>query len=49
LELKGEEGGKKVILEHRTSVAAIPFPAGSIDIDTAADYEALLSDNMPAG
>lgn len=49
LELKGEEGGKKVILEHTTSVATIPFPAGSIDIDTAADYDALLAQNIPAG
>ena len=41
LALKGDEGGKKVLLNHPDSVAVVPFPAGEIDIDTAADYEAL--------
>jgi molybdenum cofactor cytidylyltransferase len=42
LSLKGEEGGKKVLLKHKDSVAAIPFPSGEIDIDTAADYDELI-------
>ena len=44
LSLKSEEGGKKVLLRYSDAVAAIPFPSGEIDIDTAADYEALISD-----
>lgn len=43
LSLDGEEGGKKVILKHLNQVASIPFPAGDIDIDTAADYDALIA------
>jgi molybdenum cofactor cytidylyltransferase len=39
--LKGEEGGKKVLFQHKEKVATIPFPEGVIDIDTEADYEAL--------
>lgn len=45
LSLQGEEGGKKILFENDGSVASIPFPAGDIDIDTAADYEALISKN----
>lgn len=41
LSLTGEEGGKKVLLQHEDEVATVPFPAGEIDIDTSADYEAL--------
>ncbi|WP_276497169.1 nucleotidyltransferase family protein [Pontibacter litorisediminis] len=42
LALRGQEGAKKVILKHKEAVIAYPFPAGAIDIDTAADYAALL-------
>lgn len=41
LSLKGDEGGKKVLLKHKELIAVIPFPKGAIDIDTVADYEAL--------
>ena len=41
LALIGNEGAKKVLLKHPDSLAVIPFPAGAIDIDTVADYEAL--------
>ena len=40
-ELKGDTGAKKIIQKYRKSVAEVPFPLGSIDIDTTADYEAL--------
>ena len=39
MELKGQEGAKKIILKHMEIVAGISFPEGNIDIDTAADYE----------
>lgn len=42
LSLQGEEGGKKVLLKHRDFVAVVPFIAGKIDIDTAADYNKLI-------
>ena len=41
--LKGEEGGKKILLKHLSSVASIPFEAGVVDIDTMQDYEVLVS------
>ncbi len=45
LKLKGQEGAKKLIMKHRESVADIPFPLGSFDIDTIDDYKALRKDN----
>lgn len=39
--LKGEEGGKKILLKHLNSVTTIPFNKGNIDIDTIGDYERL--------
>lgn len=42
LDLQGQEGAKKVVMRYRQDVVAVPFPEGSIDIDTAEDYAALL-------
>jgi len=41
LALKGEEGAKKIIVQHMHDVATLPFEAGKFDIDTQADYAAL--------
>ena len=41
LRLKGDSGAKGIILARRHDVASFDFPAGEIDIDTAADYEKL--------
>jgi molybdenum cofactor cytidylyltransferase len=41
LQLNGHEGAKKLLKLHHADVAAIPFPQGNIDIDTAGDYKAL--------
>ncbi len=41
LALKGEEGAKKIIVQHLHDVATLPFEAGKFDIDTQADYAAL--------
>ena len=35
--LSGDRGAKQVIMKHRNDVASIPFPEGSIDIDTPRD------------
>ncbi len=43
--LKGQEGAKKLLLEHKESVTDIPFPLGNVDIDTINDYEALININ----
>lgn len=40
-ELKGDTGAKRIILNRKELVAEIPFPLGSIDVDTRADYEAM--------
>lgn len=36
--LSGDRGAKQVIMSHGNSVASIPFPNGSIDIDTPEDF-----------
>ncbi len=41
--LNGDEGAKKLILQHPGPVAYVPFPNGYIDIDTMEDYTALLN------
>lgn len=41
LQLAGDTGAKKLVLQHRGDVVTVPFPQGSIDIDTAADYQQL--------
>jgi molybdenum cofactor cytidylyltransferase len=41
MQLKGHEGAKSIIYQNEAEVAAIDFPEGNIDIDTAADYERL--------
>jgi molybdenum cofactor cytidylyltransferase len=41
MELKGDTGARKLIKRHKDLVTTVAFPNGIIDIDTAADYEAL--------
>jgi molybdenum cofactor cytidylyltransferase len=41
LRLNGTEGAKKLLKLYDSDVATIPFPLGSIDIDTAEDYQEL--------
>ncbi|WP_142686395.1 nucleotidyltransferase family protein [Chitinophaga polysaccharea] len=43
LALNGQEGAKKILLQHPEQVATVHFPQGAIDIDTTADYEQLLT------
>jgi molybdenum cofactor cytidylyltransferase len=43
LSLSGNEGAKKIMLQHPEALIEIPFPLGAIDIDTKADYDALAS------
>jgi molybdenum cofactor cytidylyltransferase len=43
LMLKGQEGAKKLLLKYSDKVVSIPFPLGSIDIDTVEDYEKIKS------
>jgi molybdenum cofactor cytidylyltransferase len=42
LALKGQEGAKKLILQHADDVRSVPFPSGGVDIDTIEDYEKLV-------
>lgn len=39
--LQGDTGAKKIMVQNRDFLATIPFPKGSIDIDTMNDYESL--------
>jgi len=45
MELRGDTGARKIIEQHANEVATVYFHRGSIDIDTAADYELLLNHN----
>ncbi|MBD1387552.1 nucleotidyltransferase family protein [Mucilaginibacter rigui] len=44
LTLNGKEGAKKILEQHMEDVYTVPFPLGSVDIDTEEDYN-----NLPAG
>ncbi|HEU4903361.1 MAG TPA: nucleotidyltransferase family protein [Flavisolibacter sp.] len=39
LELKGDIGARGVVRQHVDAVEVIPFPDGTFDVDTEADYE----------
>lgn len=43
LELKGQEGAKKLIKKYAEDVASVLFEKGNIDIDTEEDYQKLIS------
>lgn len=43
LNLKGQEGAKKLVLKNVDEVAAVPFPKGTVDIDTMEDYKAAIA------
>jgi len=40
-QLQGQDGAKKLLLMHPDDVAAIPFPLGSVDVDTIEDFKKL--------
>lgn len=44
LQLRGDEGAKKIIQQHGEERAIVFFPGGTIDIDTPADYNRLQDD-----
>jgi molybdenum cofactor cytidylyltransferase len=46
LELTGDVGARKLIVQHANDVATVLFPKGHIDIDTAAEYEALKQNEL---
>ncbi|KAF2340420.1 nucleotidyltransferase family protein [Flavobacterium tistrianum] len=43
LDLKGQEGAKKLIKKYADDVVSVPFEKGNIDIDTEEDYFKLIS------
>ncbi|WP_238989986.1 nucleotidyltransferase family protein [Flavobacterium sharifuzzamanii] len=43
LELKGQEGAKKLIKKYSADVVSVSFEKGNIDIDTEEDYYKLIS------
>jgi molybdenum cofactor cytidylyltransferase len=42
LNLKGDQGARKIIQRHSNNVAAVDFPEGGIDIDTIGDHQKLV-------
>jgi molybdenum cofactor cytidylyltransferase len=45
LQLKGQEGAKKLLMKYKEDLLAISFPLGGIDIDTEEDYRSLISED----
>lgn len=43
LQLKGQDGAKKLLIQHSAEVATVPFPEGAIDIDTPEDYDKFIT------
>jgi len=43
LNLKGQEGAKRLIQNHQDDVFLVQFPQGNIDIDTLTDYTNLIN------
>jgi molybdenum cofactor cytidylyltransferase len=43
LHLSGAEGARKLICAHGKAVRSVPFPGGIFDVDTPAQYAALLA------
>lgn len=43
LNLQGQEGAKKILIQNQDKVLVVPFPQGGIDIDTPKDYQYLLN------
>ena len=41
--LTGQQGAKKLLLQHASQVSTIPFENGEIDIDTPEQYDELIS------
>jgi molybdenum cofactor cytidylyltransferase len=41
MRLKNNEGARKIIHRHASTVESVPFPLGKVDIDTPQDYIAL--------
>lgn len=41
LQLKGDTGARNIVRQHTADAEVIPFPEGTHDIDTEADYEKL--------
>ena len=43
LELKGDQGAKKIIIENKDRTTLIDFPAGKVDLDTIEEYRKFVS------
>lgn len=43
LQLKGDTGARSILRQHTDMVEIVPFPQGTFDVDTEADYEQLKS------
>ena len=43
MRLKGDVGAKSIAQQHADAVEVIPFPEGTYDVDTEADYERIKS------
>lgn len=41
LQLQGDVGARSIVRKHADNVEAIPFPEGTLDIDTERDYNAI--------
>ena len=44
--LEGDAGAKRIVLQHEEDVARVPFPLGSVDLDTAEDYKKFIRKDL---
>jgi molybdenum cofactor cytidylyltransferase len=42
LQLSGDQGARKLLMEYQSDVLALPYPAAAIDLDTMEDWEEFL-------
>lgn len=46
LELSRQDGAKKILLNNLHDLEVVPYPEGSIDIDTTGDYKSLIKNGV---
>jgi molybdenum cofactor cytidylyltransferase len=44
--LQGQEGAKKLLMQHQHKVITVPFDQGAVDIDTPEDYAKLIGNEL---
>jgi len=46
MQLQGDTGARSVVLKHEADAARVPFPSGSVDLDTPEDYQQFIKKDL---